>query len=195
MSQAESSNEATLFVRHLAGEDAAFVELFRRWNHKLYLYCLKIVNDTGCAEDVVQELWEKVIRLRVNQQKVDNPVGLLLKIAKNLCLNHIRTRRRETLLSSDSDLSMFQPHTATSDFEEAVRIALQSLSLEDREVLILNVYWGYSMQEIAVLTNKSTESVWKRASRARQRLRKSVLRIVNPPDLPAREDELTFRNR
>jgi RNA polymerase sigma factor (sigma-70 family) len=189
MSKKDSSSEATLFERHLSGDDAAFMELFHRWNHKLYLYCLKLVADDKRAEDVTQELWEKIIRLRMNAQKVENPVGLFLKIAKNLCLNSIRARKRETFLPGDTEWSAYRNTPAPSDFEEAVQVALQALSVADREVLVLSVYWGYSMQEIADLMNTSTNAVWKRASRARQKLRQDVLTMVNPPKTGHRKQD------
>jgi RNA polymerase sigma-70 factor, ECF subfamily len=184
MSKTESYSEATLFERHIAGDDAAFGELFQRWNHRLYLYSLKLVNDSDRAEDIVQELWEKVIRLRAAPQHVENPVGLFLKMARNLCLNQLRARKRETLLPGETEWSTLgaQRPESESEFDETVQVGLLSLSVEDREVLILSIYWGYSMQEIAVLMNKSAESVWKRASRARQRLRKNVLKLMQVHD-------------
>ena len=184
MSQTEPSNEALLFRRHLEGDDGAFIKLFHQFNHRLYLYCLKVIGDPGHAEDITQELWERVIRLREHPHPVDNPIGFFLKIAKNLCLNSIRGRKREMNVSSDPDWSTLDTSVTPSDFEEAVKIALQSLSVEDREVIVLSVYWGYSMPEIAALMNKSTESVWKRASRARQRLREDVLQLTKSHKTP-----------
>src|SRR4051794_7272883 len=73
---AVEDRDALLFERHLDGDDSAFVELFNRHNHRLFVYCLKLVGSSEAAEDLTQELWEKVIRLRFSENApVHNPGG------------------------------------------------------------------------------------------------------------------------
>jgi RNA polymerase sigma-70 factor (ECF subfamily) len=173
------SDDALFFDRFLAGDDVAFAELFDRHNHRLFVYCMKFVGDAEQAEDITQELWERVIRLRLNPQPVHNPGGYLLTMARNLCINHVKRKRHMTRLD---DLSEAQ-HPAGegekgSDLEDAVRIALTRLPEEYREVLILNAYCGYRFDEIATMLGKSADSIWMRASRARTKLRKEVIALI-----------------
>ena len=173
------SDDALYFDRFLAGDDAAFAELFDRHNHRLFVYCMKFVGDAEQAEDITQELWERVIRLRLNPQTVHNPLGYLLTMARNLCINHVKRKRHTTSLD---DLSEAQ-HPAgeregEGEMEEAVRVALTRLPVEYREVLILNAYCGYRFDEIATMLGKSPDSIWMRASRARTKLRKEVVALI-----------------
>lgn len=91
-----SSTDSQLFDQFLAGDDRAFVELFDRHHHRMYLYCLKLVGSSDQAEDIVQEVWERVIRMRSNPQHVLNPTGFLIRITRNLSLNHLRDTKKLT---------------------------------------------------------------------------------------------------
>lgn len=168
-----------LFDRHLSGDDSSFVGLFRRHNHRLYTYCLKMVGSSEAAEDLTQELWEKVIRLRLDPKPVKNPVGFLVTMARNLSLNHIKARKR---LSPFDDLPEsahpFDSIRERTEMEELVVQALERLAFDYREVLILNSYSGYSLDEIATMLGKSPEAIWKRASRAREKLRNEVMSLM-----------------
>src|SRR6188508_2942433 len=53
-----------LFGAFLDGDDAALVRLFDRHNERLFRYCIQFVGNVARAEDITQELWERVIRLR-----------------------------------------------------------------------------------------------------------------------------------
>src|SRR5687768_1835367 len=81
-----ATDEAALLVDFIGGDDTAFIELFDRHNQRLYLYCLKILGDEQQAEDVLQELWERVIRLRLKppEHPVQTPAAFFVTIARNL---------------------------------------------------------------------------------------------------------------
>lgn len=172
-------DDAVCFSRFLDGDDAAFAELFDRHNHRLYIYALKFLRSPELAEDVTQELWERVIRLRLAPQEVRNPVGFFLKIARNLCINAQKRGRRFSPLADLPESE--HPHEREeprSELQEAVEVGLERLSFEYREVLILNIYCGYRFDEIATILGKSSGTIWVRASRARGKLRKIVTEIV-----------------
>jgi RNA polymerase sigma-70 factor (ECF subfamily) len=175
-----SSKDVDLFARFLAGEDAALMELFDRHTHRLYLYCLKFVGDRVQAEDLVQDLWERVIKLRNKPREAPpNPLGLLYRIARNLSLNSIRDRRQ---LSSLDTLPEWQhPSVSTremSQHEELVVAALAHLPLAQREVLILNAYSGYRFDEIAEMLGEPVGAVRTRAWRARVQLGRVVSAMI-----------------
>lgn len=168
--------DAFLLERFQRGEDGALVELFDRHNRRLLIYCQKLVGSREQAKDITQELWMRVLRLRGGSQKVTNPVGFFLKIARNLCLNHIEARRSHTPLDSLPELAHPVAGGGLSEMEELILSSLERLSFEHREVLVLHIYCGYRLEEIAAMTGKSPEAIWKRASRARKELRTLVMR-------------------
>ncbi len=167
-----------LMRRHLDGDDAAFIALFTTMNHRLYLYALKLLGNEEQAEDLTQELWEKVIHLRHRQEPVHNAIAFLVRMARNLCYNHLKVRNRTTPLTEiEEERQAARRHGEMSDREQAVHDALEELPVEYREVLVLHVYCGYQFEEIAAMLDKTPEAIWKRASRARAKLRERVLAL------------------
>jgi RNA polymerase sigma-70 factor (ECF subfamily) len=170
--------DTLLFERHLRGDDAAMVELFTTHNHRLYVYCLKLVGSPAVAEDLTQELWEKVVRMRLDPPSVRNPGGFFVRMARNLALNHIRDHRKFAAFDDHEEDGLAAPAAhEKSEMEEIVELALAQLPFEYREVLILNAYSGYNHEEIAAMLGKTPQAIWKRASRAREKLRTIVAKL------------------
>lgn len=178
--RAKSAGEDSLLLdRFFAGENSALVELYDRHNQRLYVYCLKLVGSPEQAEDLVQELWERVARLRSKPQKIVNPTGFFLTIARNLCFNHLKARRRFSPLDDQPEsLELTQMTQEPTEMEELVVTALAELPPDYHEVLVLNLYCGYRLEEIATMLGKSPDAIRKRASRARMQLRTIVMKMI-----------------
>ncbi len=173
---APPSEEAILFEKFISGDDIAAIKVFKRYNRPLFVYCLKFLGNEEQAQDVTQEVWERTVRLRQKPIEVHSPMGFLLRIARNLCLNHIKARRLTVDVANLEEAAhpSYTMHGETSDLEDLAVSSLDKLSFDYREVLILNLYCGYRFDEIAVMLEKSPDSIWMRASRARAQLRKIV---------------------
>jgi RNA polymerase sigma-70 factor (ECF subfamily) len=168
------SSDASLLERFQRGENAALVELFDRHNERLQVYARKILGDAELSHDITQEVWIRVLGLRSRPRRIDNPVGFLLRIARNLCLSALSRRRvHESLDSIPEPMRPAEPERTA--LEEIAIAALDELPFDYREVLVLTVYCGYSTEETACMLEKSPEAIWKRASRARAMLRAAVL--------------------
>jgi len=174
-----ASNDSLLLDRFFAGENGALVELYDRHNQRLYLYCLKLIGSPEQAEDLTQELWERVARLRSRPQKIVNPMGFFLTIARNLCFNHLKARKRFSPLDHQTEaLETARTAEQPSEMEELVVTALAEIPPDYREVLVLNLYCGYRLEEIATMLGKSPDAIRKRASRARMHLREIVMTMI-----------------
>jgi RNA polymerase sigma-70 factor (ECF subfamily) len=163
--------------RFMAGDDLAFEQLFNAHNNRLFNYCANIVRDDQAAEDITQEMWLKILRIRSEPKEIGNPVGLFLTIVRNLSLNYLERRRRQSRLDGTEELIAAPGRERTME-EEMVVLALEQLSFDYREVLLLNVYSGYTLEEIATMLGKSNEAIWKRATRARAKLSKLVIKML-----------------
>lgn len=181
--------EAALFLRHLRGDHGALMELFDRYNEPLWIYCARILGDEEQASDIVQALWEKIILLRTKETvPPEKPASYLFSAARNLCLNHFRSRKG---LASIDDLAESehprQEMPEQSHLEELVAIALTRLPETQREVLALNAYSGYGFDEIADLLGKPVGAVHTIAWRARKRLGQILAKLM--------KGEATGKNR
>jgi RNA polymerase sigma-70 factor (ECF subfamily) len=172
--------DSTLFSRFLDGDDDAFMALFDRHAPRLFLYCLKVVGSRQAAHDIMQDMWERIVRLRAEgKPTAHSPAGLLMTTTRNLCLNYKRDRKEH--LSLDQVPEWRQPGSEMremSELEEAVVLALDRLPDEQREVLILNAYSGYRFDEIAEMLGEGEGTIRARAWRARAKLGKIIAALI-----------------
>jgi RNA polymerase sigma-70 factor (ECF subfamily) len=160
------------FQAFLAGDDAAFGEIYREVNPRISAYCYKLAPDVW--QDVVQELWERVISLRSKRNSdrdIESPLSFLFQVARNLTVDHFRRSHITEEVTEDIAAEEAPP----TDLETLVLESLERLPFDDREVLVLNIYSGYKFEEIAKIQNRKVDAVWQQASRARKKLREFVV--------------------
>jgi RNA polymerase sigma-70 factor (ECF subfamily) len=177
---ARTTDDHELFARFLGGDDEAFMEIFDRHTARLGSYCRKMVGHAGAAEDLMQDVWERVIRMRSEDRPPPpNPLGLIFWMARNLCLNFLRDRHQHASLD---DLPVPPGSSAgvndPSQLEELVVMALDRIPLQQREILILNAYSGYSFEEIAQMTDENVGAIRTRAWRARRQLKRVIVGLI-----------------
>jgi len=194
---AAQTDDAVLFQRFIAGENAAFEVLVRRHARRLHAYCLAMLRDEEAARDIIQETWERVARLRTQRTVVENPSALLITIVRNLSLNHIRNGRRCHL--SVDELSDAQ-HPAVSPpeqsyQEELVILALERLPIAQREVIVLHTYAGYDYGEIAAMLDISVDAARMKALRGRAHLARTLEAMMRIEEERIRDDEESLYTR
>jgi RNA polymerase sigma factor (sigma-70 family) len=167
------SSDAALLERFQEGENAALVELFDRHNRRLFVYAYKILGSEEPARDVTQELWVRVLGLRRRPRRIDNPVGFFLRVVRNLCMDSLGARRNHGDIDTIPE-SAHPRDDGPDELAERILDALDHLPFDQREVLILHNYCGYAMDEIAEMLGTSPQAIWKRASRARGRMREEL---------------------
>lgn len=176
--QSGQRDDVGLFAQFLSGDDAAFRTFFERHNQKLYAYCFKMTRSHRHAEDLVQEAWIRAIDLRAKAvEPVGNPVGLMVRIVRNLCLDFFKSGKNLQPLDElgENQHPVYRMEEKSTE-EEIVQRSLERLSFNYREVLVLNVYSGYSCEDIASMLDASPDAIWARVSRARKKLRELVVR-------------------
>jgi RNA polymerase sigma-70 factor, ECF subfamily len=178
-----TQNDIVLFTRFLEGDDRAFTQFLDRHNPRLYAYSLKMLGDEQAAEDLMQEVWEKVIRMRTNPPRADNPVGLLMRMVRNLSLNYLRDNRRHATLEEipGAQIPSVTPGEP-SYLEELIVMALDRLPMPQREVIILHVYSGYDYTEIARMMEIPVDNVRMRAMRGRTHLARIMAALASVED-------------
>jgi RNA polymerase sigma-70 factor (ECF subfamily) len=148
----------------------------------LYGYALMLSGNRTEAEDLVQETCLRAIRAMERLRPDSNVKSWLFTILRNIWLDQVRHRRRTpemVELDLDAD-SANQVVEATGDplaaylsrlQREQVRIAIQQLPVESREVILLREYEELSYQDIAAMVGCPVGTVMSRLARARSKLR------------------------
>jgi len=174
-----ADRETELFNKFLGGSDEAYRTLYDAFERPLYAYCCKLLGNEVIAQDIFQDVWIRMYRLRGEQQAVRKFSGLLFTIARNLSLNAIRDNKSSMHVSLDDVPADNEAFSRPGDFDEAdlremIQKALLQLPVNQREAFILREYSGYSYNEIAEITGASMINVKTRAWRAKERLRKVI---------------------
>ena len=148
----------------------------------LYSYGLVLTRNPAEAEDLVQETYVRTMRAMGRMRPGSNMKGWLFTILRNIWLNQSRkVRHGPQMVGIEVDNgvinSVVEPSTDSRDryvgkFEaEQVRAAIQELSVEFREVILLREYENLSYREIASVLDSPVGTVMSRLARARAELR------------------------
>ncbi len=159
------AEEAKLLRRLKRNDSLALASLFDTYGLTLYRFVLRIVKDHDDAEDILQEVFAKLLK-KANLIDEDAPhIGFwLMTIARNLALDHLRARG--TVLSRQVPLSDHyaipgSPDAGLISAENArlVASAIQSLRPRQKQVIELAYYYGLTQAEIAALVNQPLGTV------------------------------------
>jgi RNA polymerase sigma-70 factor (ECF subfamily) len=148
----------------------------------LYSYALILTRNHAEAEDLVQETFLRAIRAAGRLRADSNIKAWLFTILRNAWFNQLRKLRNcpqiieiEVGDGAAGDVAGpdKNPHDAYASKMEAerVRAAIQQLSQDFREVILLREYGELSYQEIASVLNCPVGTVMSRLGRARAKLR------------------------
>lgn len=169
---------------HDRAGDAGFLALYEHYNPRFGIYVMKRYRLSFVeAEDVLQTTWERVLKLRAkgSLSEIENFGAFLFRALTNEAVDVLR-RRRETVSIESAEIEQAEDlPTSEAPFSKMnayVLSAFDGLSEDHREVLILQLYCGYELSEIAAMLEKSRDAIWARASRARSELRKRVAELA-----------------
>lgn len=169
------TGDGARLTRAARGEDEALAELAAAWRPESYRAALAVLGDAQAAEDVAQEA---MIRLQTSVAgfRGESELGTwLYRVTLNLCYDHFRrVRRRREGGPPPKDVAgaPVDPHDRV-DAERAraaLHDALQLLTEEQREAVVLRYVSDLSYAEIARTTGVAPGTVASRIFRALRRL-------------------------
>jgi len=180
---------ASLVRRCLAGDAAAWEELVRRYHRRIYNICYRFAASADDAEDLTQEVFIKIYRT-LNSYDLERGSFMtwLAAVTRNLLVDHFRRRKQERLTDSleaspgqgEEGLSLAErlPDAAPSpdarvqsgETQKLVHQALQRLSPELREAVILRDLQDMDYKEIALALRVPEGTVKSRINRGRTEL-------------------------
>lgn len=126
------------------------------------------------ADDLAQDALVKAYLSCSGYQDMGRFRSWLFKIAYNNFLNHKASLR--TTESIDEARTLISSHSADSSFEhQSLYLALRTLPPKERSAITLFYLNGYSIKEIAAITETSEDAVKKQLSRGRDKLKERLI--------------------
>jgi RNA polymerase sigma-70 factor (ECF subfamily) len=161
--------------------------LFERYHVAVYRYCLRMTSKPELSEDMVQEAFTRVLKYARTFREGTNFRAWMFRVARNVCNDHFRKHRRETPLEEPEARASEEPLVAeTLEREEdlgRLRVALEKLPEDRRELLILSRFERRKYDEIAQLLDCSVGAVKVRVHRAVKQLREIYLELASEATL------------
>jgi len=173
-----------LMLAYAAGDAAAFEALYARHKGGVYRYLVRHCGNAGTADELFQDVWMNVIRVRASYTPTAKFTTWLYRIAHNRLIDHWRATGRVELVSAgvdddDDPLDAIpgprndEPDVRAGAREIGARIkqALAALPAAQREAFLLHQEGGLELSEIAELTGAGIETVKSRIRYAQAKLR------------------------
>ncbi len=156
--------------------DLAFTEIYERYSQRVKAYCVVAMDDEDQAADIFQETFIRFYNNIKSKDKINNVPGLLITIARNLCLNHKRNKK-VTVPVEDINLGYNgSDNYDKNELWELITMALDLLEFKYKEAFILRELDNFSIKEIAGITGETVACVKSRVFRAHSK----ILEILEP---------------
>lgn len=172
------------------GNEAAFVQLFYLYRHKLYGYVLKITNNPQLSQDFVQDVFLKLWKNKSQLAVIENFDAYIFKIAQNQAVNHFRRMTNETLMLSKLQQGVSEYEKSTEgriDQKEVMQIineVIMRLPPQQHLVYKLSREQGLKQDEIAMALKISPNTVKNHLAVAIKTIRKHLRHKLEIEHLP-----------
>jgi RNA polymerase sigma factor (sigma-70 family) len=183
-------NDHELVQQYLAGHEDSLATLLERHKRKVFSSVLMVVREKQLAEDIFQDTFFKVIlTLKRGQYNEEGKfLPWVLRIARNLIIDHFRRVKKLPPVpvyvnEEGEEISVFNQIAADDDtaasaerskFRKEMRDLVNRLPSDQREVVLMRMYYDMSFKEISEFTNVSINTALGRMRYALLNLRKMI---------------------
>lgn len=166
------------------GEIGKLGILFERHHVPLYNYFLRQTGRRDASEDLVQEVFLRMLKYRQSYRGESQFTVWMYRIARNSWVDYYKKAKREMPWDEDAGEPLSEDPTPNEALEEnqtlsQLRTALARLSPEKREVLVLSRYQEMKYEEIAELLGCAVGTVKARVHRALKDLKDIYRELSN----------------
>ncbi len=182
-----------LVGKAVKGDSVAFEQIVSKYEKLVYSICYRMFNNREDAMDCTQDTFIKVFKNMEKSIGKGSFKSWICTIATNTCLDELRKRNKKKIVSIDAhfnddtdNVKMEIPDTDPTPLDtllntesaSILKEAINSLSEEDRAIIILRDIEGLSYDDIATSLNLSLGTVKSRLSRTRKKLQKKYLELL-----------------
>jgi RNA polymerase sigma-70 factor, ECF subfamily len=172
----EQAEQEAQFCLH-SDDTRHFSRLYDRFSDALFGFILHWTEDNEVSENILQDVFVKAWRNRTTYDPSKGRVFTwLYNIARNTCIDHFRSRtyRKSKAMVLSGDMSPLDGYPETGGLLPdtiGLRAIVNMLRPEDKQMIELMYFKGYSQSEIAELMHMPLGTVKTRVNRAMKELR------------------------
>jgi len=178
--------EQELIQAYIKGNENAIEQLILRHKNRVYSYIYYKVKDEELAEDIFQDTFIKAINTikKGNYNDEGKFLPWVLRIAHNLIIDFFRKNARMPMVKGSEDFDIFDVLTSpdknveqsieTTQLYKHLKTLIKHLPNDQKEVIMMRLYFDMSFKEIADMTNVSINTALGKIRYALINLRKMV---------------------
>lgn len=171
-----------LVERAQRGDHEAFEALVRPAYQRLYAIARRISRDPYAAEDAVQDAIVRAWRDLRGLRDPERFEAWLYRLLINACRDHARRVQRRPIEVSILEIDQpVEDHTKSLAQRDQLERAFSRLSVDQRAVLVLTHYLGFSAPEISVMLGMPTGTVYSRLHYGAAAMRRALTEPAKPP--------------
>ncbi len=159
--------------------------LYQRYNRKLFGYFFKMNGDAALSEDLVQNLFIRLIDYRHTFSGTGSFASWVFRTARNLQYDHFKANIKQPVSYTGEPWQLSKTAKVVAEDEDVreelmrdLKKAMNSLPHEQREVLVLSKLRGLTFVEIASILDCTEGAAKVRAHRALKALREIMIKTV-----------------
>ena len=194
----ESRSDEALMMSFREGDARSFEEIVARHKRGLFNFLLRSVQNRSRAEEMLQEVFLRVVRSKERYERTAKLTTWLYTIARNLCVDESRRARFRKTVSLDAprrgaeeespamietvaaDQVSTDDEAAAPQLRARIAKAVEQLPEDQREVFLMRQMSGLSFKEIGDIVGAPENTVKSRIRYALEKLRQE-LADVNVP--------------
>ena len=186
----EPASDEVLMLRYKDGDLGAFEVIIEKHQQPLFSFVYRFCNDYHQAQDLVQDVFLRLVKMSRNYEPRAKFTTYLYTIAHNVCIDHIRRKKRRQNVSlsdpidAENGLTLEetmkdgranpQRDFQQKSFEQALHQAVEDLPPEQREVFLLREQQNLAFDEIARIVGCLPSTAKSRMRYALQSIREKL---------------------
>src|SRR4051812_28917573 len=164
-------NDNELVKLYIGGNEECLSTLLLRHKRKVFTSIIIVVKDQALAEDIFQDTFYKVIQTLKRGQYSEEGKFLpwVIRIARNLIIDHFRKAKKMPPMpvyinEEGEEVSVFNSLASSNEdglrdeqvkFKKCIRNLIGELPNDQREVVLMRIYYDMSFKEISEFTSVS----------------------------------------
>ena len=149
---------------------------------KVFRFSRTLLGNTDEAEDVTQDIYEKLWLKKEEISKYNNVESFVIQSTKNLCYDRIK--HKNVVLNSSTEIkatsnTSVEPENENIETSELIRNAIKNLPKKQKTIMHLRDIEGYEFSEIVKITGDELNSIRVNLSRARKAVKDELIKKMS----------------